>query len=40
MTELVEPKAEFRSLPEDAVVAALQDPDPANPVAVEVASHA
>jgi hypothetical protein len=37
MTEPVEPKAEFRSLPEDAVVAALQDPDPANPVAVEVA---
>jgi len=37
MTKLVEPKAEFRSLAEDAVVSALQDPDPANPIAVEVA---
>jgi hypothetical protein len=37
MTETVEPKPEFRSLHEDAVVAALQDPDPANPIAVEVA---
>ena len=37
MTETVEPKPDFRSLSEDAVVAALQDPDPANPIAVEVA---
>jgi hypothetical protein len=37
MTETVEPKPEFRSLPEAAVVAALQDPDPANPIAIEVA---
>jgi hypothetical protein len=37
MTETVEPKPEFRLLAEDAVVAALQDPDPANPIAVEVA---
>jgi hypothetical protein len=37
MTETVEPKPEYRSLPEDAVVAALQDPDPANPIAIEVA---
>jgi len=31
MTETVEPKPEFRSLAEDAVAAALQDPDPAKP---------
>jgi hypothetical protein len=37
MTEPVEPKPEYRSLTEDAVIAALQDPDPANPIAVEVA---
>jgi len=37
MTETTEPKPEFRPLAEDTVVAALQDPDPANPVAVEVA---
>lgn len=37
MTETVEPKPQFRALPEDAVVAALQDPDPANPIAIEVA---
>jgi hypothetical protein len=37
MTEPVEPKPEYRTLAEDAVVAALQDPDPANPIAVEVA---
>jgi len=37
MTEPVEPRAEFRSLPEAAVVAALQNPDPANPIAIEVA---
>jgi hypothetical protein len=37
MTEPVEAKTEFRSLPEDAVVAAFQDPDPANPIAVEIA---
>ena len=33
----VEPKPEFRSLSEEAVLAALEDPDPANPIAVEVA---
>ena len=37
MIEPAGPKPEFRSLAEDAVVAALQDPDPANPIAVEVA---
>jgi hypothetical protein len=37
MTETVEPKPEFRSLAEDAVAAALQDRDLANPIAVEVA---
>jgi hypothetical protein len=37
MTEPVEPKSEFRDLSETAVVAALQDPDPANPIAIEVA---
>ena len=33
----VEPKPEFQSLSEEAVLAALEDPDPANPIAVEVA---
>jgi hypothetical protein len=37
MTEPIEPKAEFRGLAEDAVIAALQDRDPANPIAIEVA---
>jgi hypothetical protein len=37
MTEPVEPKPEFRSLPEDVVVEALQDPDASNPIAIEVA---
>jgi hypothetical protein len=37
MTEPVEPKPEFRSLTEDAVLTALRDPDSANPIAVEVA---
>ena len=37
MTEPVEPKPEFRSLTKDAVLTALRDPDPANPIAVEVA---
>jgi hypothetical protein len=37
MIETVEPKPEFRALAEHAVVAALQDPDPANAIAVEVA---
>jgi len=37
MTEPIEPKPEFRLLAENAVIAALQDPDPANPIAVEVA---
>jgi hypothetical protein len=33
----VEPREEFRSLSEPQVLAALDDPDPANPVAGEVA---
>jgi hypothetical protein len=37
MNEPVEPKPEFRPLVEDAVMAALDDPDPANPIAIEVA---
>jgi hypothetical protein len=37
MTEIVAPKPQFLSLTEDAVLAALDDPDPANPIAVEVA---
>lgn len=37
MTEVVEPKPEFQSLTEDAVVAAIAGRDPKNPVAVEVA---
>lgn len=37
MTEPVAPKPEFRSLTEDAVLTALRDPDPANPIAAEVA---
>ena len=35
--EIVEPKPEFRQLDESAVLAALQDRDPSNPVAQEVA---
>jgi hypothetical protein len=31
MTEIVEPKPDFRSFAESAIVAALQDPDPTNP---------
>lgn len=31
MTEILEPKPQFRSIPEDAVLAALDDPGPANP---------
>jgi len=37
MTEVVEPKPEFRSLTEDAILASLAGRDPKNPVAVEVA---
>jgi hypothetical protein len=37
MTLTVEPKSEFCSLTEDVVLAALHDPDPANPIAIEVA---
>jgi hypothetical protein len=37
MTESIEPKLDFRSLAEGAVVAALQDPDAANPIASDVA---
>jgi hypothetical protein len=36
MTEIVAPKPEFLSLTEAAVLAALGDPDPANPIAVEI----
>ncbi len=37
MTEIVAPKPEFLALTEDAVMAALDDPDSTNPVAAEVA---
>jgi hypothetical protein len=37
MTEIVEAEPQFRSFAEDAVLAALDDPDPANPIAVEIA---
>ena len=37
MTEIVEPKPQFRSIAEDAVLAAIDDPDPANPIAIEIA---
>ena len=37
MTEAIAPKPQFLSLTEDAVLAALDDPDPANPIAVEIA---
>jgi len=37
VTKVVEPKLRFQSLSEEAVLAALQDPDPANAIAVEVA---
>ena len=37
MTETVEPKLQFRSLPEEVVLAALDDADPANHVAIEIA---
>lgn len=37
MIEFVEPKPEFRPLAESTVLAALDDPDPANPIAVEIA---
>lgn len=37
MTEIAEPKPEFRSVTKEAVLAALDDPDPANPIAVEIA---
>ena len=36
MTQAVEPKPEFRSLSGEAIITALQDPDPMNPIAVEV----
>lgn len=37
MTEVVEPQLQFQSLTEAAVPAALDDPDPDNPIAIEVA---
>jgi 2-methylaconitate cis-trans-isomerase PrpF len=37
MIEPVEPNPEFRSLAENTVAAALQDPDASNPIAIEVA---
>jgi hypothetical protein len=37
MTEIVEPKTEFRTLSETAVMAALEDADPKNAIAAEVA---
>jgi hypothetical protein len=36
MTEIVESEPQFRSLTEDAVLAALNDPDAANPIACEI----
>jgi len=37
MTEIAGPGPQFLSVTEDAVLAALDDPDPANPIAVEIA---
>ena len=37
MTESVKTKPQFHTLSEEAVLAALADPDPENPIAVEVA---
>jgi hypothetical protein len=37
MTEVVEPKPEFQSLTEDAVLAAIAARDPKTPIAIEVA---
>jgi hypothetical protein len=37
MTEIVEPKPEFQALDEAAIFKALDDPDPRNPIACEVA---
>lgn len=37
MTEIVAPKPEFLCLTEQAVLAALDDRDPANPITIEVA---
>jgi len=37
MTHIVEPKRAFRALAEAQVMQALHDPDPANPIAIEVA---
>ncbi len=37
MTNIVEPQLEFRALAEAQVMQALDDPDPANPIAVELA---
>jgi hypothetical protein len=36
MTEPIQPKPQSRGLPEHAVAAAHQDPDPANPIAAEL----
>jgi hypothetical protein len=36
MTEAVEAKPEFRSLSAEAIIAALEGSDPANPIIVEV----
>lgn len=37
MTVIVEPRAEFRSLTEADIERALADPNPGNPIAVEIA---
>jgi len=37
MSEIVEPKPQFCYVTKDAVLAALDDPDPANPIAIEIA---
>jgi hypothetical protein len=36
MTNIVEPKPEFRALTEAQVRAALEDPNPVNPIAIEI----
>jgi hypothetical protein len=37
MADIIEPIAEFRAMSETEIMAALQDPDPQNPIALEVA---
>jgi hypothetical protein len=37
MTEIVKTKPQFQALSEEAILSALADPDPENPIALEVA---